>query len=294
VRSLRWLLAAVLLAAACGSSVDPAYRHEIEAWKAKRLANLTKPDGWLSLFGLFWLEEGENRVGSDPGAGVALPASAPRDLGRLFRSGESVRWEPSLGTPVSPGSAVDLKSDAEGDPTILSTGTVSFFVIKREARIGVRVKDTDAATRRNFKGLDYFSIDRSWRFEARFEPYDPPKKVVVPTVLGTSEVDVSPGALVFSRGGKTYRLEPVFEQGSDELFLVFGDETNGKETYGGGRFVYAPMPRDGKTVLDLNKAYSPPCIFTPYATCPLPMPSNRLPIAVEAGEKTYSGAWHHP
>jgi uncharacterized protein (DUF1684 family) len=287
--------------------MDPAYRREIEAWRAKRLANLTKPDGWLSLAGLFWLEEGENRVGSDPGARVSLPGSAPRNCGRLFRHGESVRWEPSpglrraeaasaaqAGVSVSPRGVMDLKNDAEGDPTILSTGTVSFFVIKREERIGVRVKDADSDTRKNFKGLDYFSIDRSWRLEARFEPYDPPKKVIVPTVLGTPEVDVSPGALVFSRGGKTYRLEPVFEQGSDELFLVFGDTTNGQETYGGGRFVYAPMPRDGRTVLDFNKAYSPPCIFTPYATCPLPMPSNRIPIAVAAGEKTYSGAWHHP
>lgn len=293
------LLLLAALSAACARQADHAselaYRQEIERWRAARLARLTSEDGWLTLVGLIWLQEGENRFGSDPSNTVALPAGkAPALAGSLVLEKGQVRLVPAPGTGLAvngrPPEAMPLKSDAAAQtPDILKLGTISFFVIRRGERLGVRVRDSESATRRNFRELEYFPADFRWRVEARFEPYTPHKTIDVPTELGTAEKDISPGAFVFSIRGKSYRLDPVFEEGSKDLFLIFGDETNGKETYGAGRFVYAPVPVNGKSVIDFNKAYNPPCAFTPYATCPLPPPQNHLPIRVEAGEKKYAG-----
>jgi uncharacterized protein (DUF1684 family) len=184
-----------------------------------------------------------------------------------------------------------LVSDENGDPTMLSAGTVSFFVIRRGDRTGVRVRDSASAVRRSFRGLEHYPVSSEWRFDARFIPYDPPKHVTVPTILGFPEDDVAPGELEFTWRGKPYRVVPILEQGSDEMFIIFGDRTNGKSTYGGGRFVYAPFAKGGKTVLDFNKAYNPPCVFTPFATCALPPAANHLPFEVTAGEKMYAESW---
>ena len=270
----------------------PEHRQEIERWRARRLERLKSPEGWLTLVGLFWLEPGKNAVGSDPGNRVALPAGkAAPFLGTLDCSGEAVTFHAapaagvtSAGQPVT---TLALRSDRDGDPTPLSVGTLTFYLISRGDRLGVRVKDSDSEPRRGFHGLDYFPIDPRWRVEARFEPYAPPKKVAVPNILGSVDPEDCPGALVFTLDGKTYRLDPVLERGETDLFVIFGDRTNGTDTYGAGRFLYAPPPVGGRTVLDFNKAYNPPCVFTPYATCPLPPPENRLAIRVEAGEKAY-------
>ena len=152
------------------------------------------------------------------------------------------------------------------------------LLIRRGDKIGVRVKDSQSQARRSFHGLDYFPIDPSWRIEARFEPYDPPRSISVPNVLGQDNAEKSPGALVFEHGGKTYRLDPVLERGETDYFVIFGDRTNGTDTYGAGRFLYVHPPVDGKTIIDFNKAYNPPCVFTEYATCPLPPPQNKLPV----------------
>ncbi len=182
---------------------------------------------------------------------------------------------------------VTLASDADEDTTMLRRGSLLFYLIRRGDRLGVRVKDSQSEARRNFRGLDYFPIDPGWRIEARFEPYDPPKSISVPNVLGQDNAEKSPGAVVFEHGGKTYRLDPVLERGETDYFVIFGDRTNGNETYGAGRFLYVKPPVDGRTVIDFNKAYNPPCVFTEYATCPLPPPQNKLPIRIEAGEKEY-------
>ena len=287
----------LLAATACSPRVDPGYRREIETWRQRRAERLRRDDGWLTLAGLFWLDPGSNPFGSGPEAKISLRGpGVPPVAGAIVLENGRTRLEPAPGAVLTadgrPATASDLVSDENGSPTVLRIGTFSFFVIRRGEKMGVRVRDTESPARKNFKGLDYFPIDPSWRVTARFEPYTPLKHIAVPTALGFPEDDVSPGALAFEHGGKTYRLDPVFEQGSEELFLIFGDRTNGKETYGAGRFVYAPMPKDGKTVIDFNKAYSPPCIFTPYATCPFPPPQNHLPTEVRAGEKTYSGAHH--
>ena len=277
-------------------SVNP-YAAEIETWRARRVARLTAPDGWLSVVGLFWLDEGDNSVGSAAGSRVALPAHAPARVGvvRLeggraaFRASPGARAEVD-GKPAT--GATPLRSDADGGPTAVSAGGVSFYPISRQGRLAIRVKDPESEARRAFRGLTYFPIDPSWRIEARVEPGDGPRPIAVPNVLGAETSEPSPGTLVFERGGETYRLTPVLEEGETDWFVIFADATNGRDTYGAGRFLYVAPAKDGRTVIDFNKAYNPPCVFTDYATCPLPPPQNRLPIRVEAGEKEYSHESH--
>jgi uncharacterized protein len=271
----------------------PRYRAEIEKWRADRVRRLTAEDGWLSVVGLSWPEEGDNSVGSAPSARVALPSGrTPARLGtiRLARGSASFTAAPGVsvthdGRPVR---TIVLAADADGDPTILRHGTVSLYAIRRGDRLGIRVKDSAASARREFHGIDGYAIDPKWRVVARFEPYRPKKSIPIPNVLGNVTQEPSSGAVVFSIGGREYRLDAVDEEGEEDLFLIFGDRTNGTATYGAGRFLYAPRPGpDGKTVVDFNKSYNPPCAFTAYATCPLPPPQNRLPVAVTAGEKRY-------
>jgi hypothetical protein len=188
------------------------------------------------------------------------------------------------GRPVT---TMTLRSDAEGEPTVVKHGSVSFYLIKRGERLGVRIKDSRNPALLAFHGIDSYPIDLKWRFDARFDASPAGKTISVPNILGSVEQEKSPGAVVFELEGKELRIGAVTESGTEDLFLIFGDQTNGVETYGGGRFLYAAPPdKNGRVVLDFNKAYNPPCVFTPYATCPLPPTQNRLPIRIEAGEKT--------
>jgi uncharacterized protein (DUF1684 family) len=306
------LCAALLLSAACApqqqqqaqqpqtqplvKATGAAYTDEVEQWKAKRLASLKGEDGWLSLVGLHWLKEGENRLGSDPSSDVPLlEGKAPRVAGSIFLSGGATRIEArpdsgitSEGKPVT---SLDLQPDTSGKPTVLKLGTLTFHVIKRGERLGVRVKDSASPERTNFRGLEYFPVDERWRVEARLEPHNPPKSIPITNVLGMEEDTPSPGTLVFDLNGQTYRLDALTEGGEEQFFVIFADQTSGKETYGAGRYLYAgPPDSQGRLLIDFNKAYSPPCAFTKYATCPLPPEQNKLPIRVEAGEKF---AGHH-
>jgi len=272
-----------------------AHRAEVEAWRAKRIGSLKKDDGWLTLVGLFWLREGGNSFGADPKTNrIVFPeAAGSRPMGSLDLSQGVVtlRAEPDAGLTAG-GRAVTtmaLRSDTEGEPTLLRRGSVSFYLIKRGERLGVRVKDSRNPALMAFHGIDSYPIDLKWRFGARFEAYPAGKTIPVPNILGSVEQEKSPGAVVFDFGGREFRIDAVTESGTEDLFLVFGDQTNGVETYGGGRFLYAaPADKNGQVVLDFNKAYNPPCVFTPYATCPLPPTQNRLGIRIEAGEKTYA------
>lgn len=278
--------------------VDPeAYRKEIETWRQERNEGLKKEDGWLTLVGLYWLKPGENRFGSDPGNPVILPkGKAPGVAGNLKVEGNAVTVsvEPGValtadGQEVKPG--MPLKTDADGKPTTLELGSLRFYVIKRGDRLGVRIKDRESPLRAGFKELDAYPIQPDWRVVARFEPYKD-KKISIANIVGQVDDLPSPGAVVFDWQGKTYRLDAL--EGSPEggLFLLFGDKTNGKETYGAGRFLDTDPPKDGKVVVDFNTAYNPPCAFTAFATCPLPPPQNKLSIAVPAGEKKFAGGPH--
>lgn len=262
------------------------HEEEVTAWKERRATRLQAEDGWLSLVGLHWLSEGENEL--------KIPHAGKGPAGTIVMKDGVVTLTPAIpmtiaGSPVTGPVVLADDSAAEG-PTIVQAGTVRFQVIKREPRYALRVKDSQAETRTKFKGLEYYPIDPKWRVEARFEPYNPMKKIPIDDVTGRKSESDSPGALVFNVDGKEYRLDPVLEEGSDELFIIFRDATSKDTTYGAGRYVYAKKPSpDGKVIIDFNKAYNPPCAFTPYATCPLPPQQNRLPIRIEAGEKKYAG-----
>lgn len=304
-RVLPW----ILLLAACNQPMEtkttetatskaPAATHEqeIRAWQTRRATNLKKEDSWLTLVGLFWLAEGENRFGSDRTKNnIVMPAKAPASMGTLtLEPGGRVTMNPAVpmtidGKPVE--GPVQLIADTQPNgPTVVKVGTMQFQIIERAGRFGIRVKDPEAEARRNFQGLEYFPIDPKWRIEAKYEPYDPPKKIPITNVLGFTTEETSPGALVFTVDGATYRLDPILEQGSDELFVIFKDTTSRDATYQAGRYLYAAKPGgDGRVIVDFNKAYNPPCAFTDFATCPLPPPQNRLPIRIEAGEKRYKG-----
>ena len=288
--------ALLLLTMPPAPTADASYRAEIETWRAARAARLQAPDGWLSVIGLYWLEPGPNAVGSSPDSRVRLPGVPPKlasialppagAAGTATLTPADAEGLTADGKPVS--GPIALSTDADAQPTMLARGTLLFYLIQRGDRVGVRVKDSASEARRSFHGIPSFPIDPAWRIEARFEPYDPPKSISVPNVLGQQDPEPSPGALVFERDGKTYRLDPVLERGETDYFVIFGDRTNGTDTYGAGRFLYVAPPVGGKTVIDFNKAYNPPCVFTEYATCPLPPPQNKLPIRIEAGEKEYA------
>lgn len=284
--------------AAPNSVAAATFESEIAAWRKERTDDLAKEDSWLTLVGLFWLDQGENRFGSDARNKVIFPKGRlPERAGLLIRDGEKVRIQAEEGAGIThegkPVTAMDLKNDNEEGTTLLEAGPVSFFVIRRGDRIGVRIKDKESETRRNFKGLDFYPVTPAWRVNARFEPYQPPKMVSIPNVLGQVNESPSPGAVVFEWQGKTLRLDTLGSLDGPELSLIFGDQTNGHETYGAGRFLEFATPKDGKAVVDFNRSYNPPCAFTAFATCPLPPRQNKLAIAVEAGEKKFAGGPHH-
>ncbi|MDE2022919.1 MAG: DUF1684 domain-containing protein [Gammaproteobacteria bacterium] len=277
---------------------DKQYEAEVLAWRARRLKKLTDDDGWTTLVGLFWLEPGENSFGRGGDNRILMDyPGLPEQVGTFQVAGREVRFVAAPGVNVlhngRPVHAMGpLEDDATGVPTVLSCGSVSIYLVERSGRLGIRVKDSRAETRMHFRGLEYFPVDPKWRIAARFEPYSPPKKIPITTVLGMEENMPSPGALVFEVERATCRLDAVLESGERDWFVMFADRTNGKQSYGAGRFLYVAPAADGWTVIDFNKSYSPPCAFSAFATCPLPPPQNRLPIAVTAGELKYAGVDH--
>jgi hypothetical protein len=272
-----------------GGPVAADYRRSIESWRAEREAKLKADDGWLALVGLFWLEEGPNRIGSAPDAEVALaPGSAPAAVGTItFRDGVAT-FAPAPGSDVringKPAGAQALRPQP-GSYDVVTTGSVTMFVIKRGDRYGVRVRDRNSARRREFTGLRWFPIREQYRVTARFIPHPKPTSILIANVLGAVEPWRTPGKVIFTLNGRELTLQPVLD-GPDatELFFIFRDGTTGSETYPGGRFLYAALPKNGEVVLDFNKSESPPCAFTAFATCPLPPKENALPVRVEAGE----------
>ncbi|MBK5259509.1 MAG: DUF1684 domain-containing protein [Thermoanaerobaculia bacterium] len=288
-------LCALLAFSACREEVtSDSYPAEMKRWRADREARLKKEDGWLTLAGLFWLEPGENTFGSAKPNRIAMPANAPAKCGTLTLREGQVFFDPDPsagmtinGQPAAAGVELLPDTDEKG-PTRVSFGVMHFIVIKRGEKFGIRVRDPESPARVAFRGLDYYPADARWRVNARLERYGPPKKVPITNVIGMTSDETSPGALVFELEGTTYRLDPIMESGSDELFVIFKDATSRDTTYPAGRYLYAAMPgAGGRVILDFNKAYNPPCAFTPFATCPLPPRQNRIAARVEAGEKNY-------
>lgn len=283
------------------ASLDPAaHRREVEAWQKARDARLRSDTGWLTLAALYWLHPGVNRFGAAAGNDLVLPPGAPAQAGTLRLDAGQVTVELAAGGSATvagqPITKRVLRSDTGGaEPDVVALGSVTLQIIERQGRLAVRVKDRNSEVRRTFKGMTYFAIDPRYRVVARFTPHPQPRSISVPSVLGSAETLPSPGIATFELGGQSCSLEPVIENpGDTQLFFIFRDRTAGKTTYGAGRFLYAEPPRNGEVVLDFNKAYSPPCAFTPFATCPLPPPQNRLPLAIEAGERYQGDAAHAP
>jgi hypothetical protein len=300
-RFVSLLLPVALFLSACEDPVpvDPAaHRAAIEAWQADRLESLTQPDGWLTLVGLLWLEPGEQTFGRSPEADLSLDnANLPPRTGRFTVTAGQVSFTAAPGVPVrhdgQPVDTLELVPDTTGEPTILSIGTLSFYVIERQEQLGVRLRDSTAPARAEFRGLDYFPIDAAWRVTAELVPYEPVKRIPILDVTGMQGKMKSPGALVFELQGMEYRLDPVLENGVTDWFIMLADQTSSHETYGAGRYLYVAPPRGGHTVIDFNQAYNPPCAFSNFATCPLPPAQNRLPLRITAGEKAY-GSYPHP
>lgn len=292
-------IASTLLSLALVATPDDAWQAGLEQWRQARAESLQREDGWLALVGLHWLEPGMTyRFGSAPGNDIVVD-SLPALLGRFtFDNGVwSLQLEPGMGVQHHDGvpeiGRVTLLSDRAAAragvvPTRLHHGSAQWMLIVRAGRTGLRIWDAQSPARTGFRGLKWFGPDPSWRIEGRWVAHEPPRTMEIATVLNTVEPMHNPGAVHFERDGKSFVLEALAEPGDDQLFIIFADRSNRTETYGAGRYLYADRPdAEGHVVLDFNRAYNPPCAFTPWATCPLPPPENRLDLYVTAGERRY-------
>jgi uncharacterized protein (DUF1684 family) len=271
-------------------------------WRAQHVADLQKPDGWLSLIGLEWLQPGETTLGSAPDNKIHLPAAAPAHLAVLKLENDGVQLvAPKGGFPAglqvdgSPAQEQVLRADPDHDkfnPRI-TYSTLNLYVIRRAARFAVRLKDAKSPSLAEFHGLNWYAPDAAYKVTAKWVPYNPAKKVSLITLIGTSYDQPVPGYAEFMLQGKSYRLEPVLEDPqSSKLFFILKDPTSANTTYPACRFLYTPLPshgldHEGDLVLDFNHLENPPCAYTPYATCPLPPAGNRLLVALPVGEQRY-------
>jgi uncharacterized protein (DUF1684 family) len=269
-------------------SVDGSpYQTEIESWRGRMEQSLRADRGWLTLAGLFWLNQGTNRFGTSPDSEIVLPGeSAPAHAGSIvFHAGAAtLQAEASAGVAVNGDSATTarLRSDADVTPDLVTVGDLTMLVIQRGQRHAIRLWDRRSPARAAFTGRRWYPVNEAYCLTARFIAHDPQRSLPVPNILGETEQRFSPGYAVFTLDGHEHSLDAVTE--GDELFFIFRDQTAGDATYPAGRFLKAAFPQNGWITLDFNRAYSPPCAFTAFATCPLPPPGNHLPLRIEAGE----------
>jgi len=286
------LVGCLLLQKSTVAQTSPKYREEMMNWNKKRIDFLRSPAGWLNLEGLFWLHPGKNYFGSGSSNDLIYKHPLmPAVAGYFEWENGEVKWisQPGVSITLQDSVVNSLKVFEEGKPVpLLALQTLHWNVIKREDKMGIRLRDIASKTVLNFRGIERYPTNISWRVTAKLEA-PPQANIFITNVLGQTNAQQTPGKLVFKINGKTYRLDALLEE--DQLFIIFADATNGKGTYPSGRFLYAALPDEkGNTVLDFNKAYNPPCAFSPFATCPLPPPQNRLPFAIPAGEKNYHAA----
>jgi len=269
----------ILLVVLCGVlwPASDAYRAQIEEWRRQREAALKADGGWLTVTGLFWLHEGANSFGAAAPNEIVLPVGAAVKDGSFELHNGKVTFHMD-------GQTRELRSDSGGKPDAITLGSLTMFAIQRGGKYGIRLKDNNSRLRKEFTGLHYYPVSADYRVTTRLAP--DAKKIPILNILGQVEDTPSPGYVDFELRGQKLRLTPV-EESPNELFFIFRDLTAGKEPYGSGRFMDAELGKDGEVVLDFNKAYNPPCAFTPYATCPLPPKENRLAVRIEAGELKY-------
>lgn len=269
-------------------SLSNEYRLELEQWKTQRLSSLKAPDGWTTLVGLQWIPEGENSLGSSKDAIIRFPDKCPENMGSIIRNGKNIS--------LIPNPAIEIKLEEEiisdtvnihlnQPPQLFQWKSVSFYLLQRLPKYGLRIKDSLAEARVSLTSLPYFPVSEEWVKKGTFESTASTDSVTIQDVVGTVYKQKIEGYAVFTHEGKKYKLL-LTNGGEEEYFINFADLTNGDHTYGGGRFLYVPREDDnGHMILDFNKAYSPPCEFTAYATCPIPPKENQLEIMIEAGEQ---------
>lgn len=262
--------------------------HELDRWRDSMDAALRKENGRLAVAGLFWLRQGENTFGPAETNDIVLPAPSPPRAGVfLLKEGRvhlNMLQPSALQVTGLATEDAALEPDASGEPTLVSCGPLTMIVIQRAQGLAIRLWDNRRLVRETFPGRVWFAADSTWRIEAVFRPHDPPRLIRIPDILGDSVDETSIGRVEFDRGGRRHRLEALPTE-SGGLWLIFGDRTNGRETYPSGRFLVCPPPEHGRTTVDFNRAYNPPCAFTEFATCPLPPRDNLLDLSVEAGER---------
>ncbi|MBL7846738.1 MAG: DUF1684 domain-containing protein [Cyclobacteriaceae bacterium] len=275
---------------------DPVYVKEIDAWHVYRVEVLKSPTGWLNLAGLFWLKEGINSFGAAADNDLVFPPVAEvQNYGYFLLDKGMVKQVLMPGVLVTNSgkrvaeTQVVFHPDSARQP-VMESGSLRWFVIKRDTKYGVRLRDLNHPNLFSFAGIERYPVDAAWKVTARWEE-TPGRTISITNVLGQTTPQSAPGTLVFSLNGREYRLDALDEGDPDRLFVIFGDATNTRETYGAGRYLYVPKPDSlGEVPLDFNKAENPPCAFTEFATCPLPPIQNVMDTEVRAGEKDYK---HH-
>jgi uncharacterized protein (DUF1684 family) len=281
---------------------DASWQQDLAAWRASHTADLQKPDGWLALAGLEWLDPGDNSFGSAADNKIHLPAGGPEHLGILRLGGTTVTLNPLPGgfpqgflIDGQPAKSRELRTDPDSDKhnPRMTIGTLNLYVVHRGERFALRIKDAKSPALIGFHGLRWYAPDATYHVAAQWIPYAPRKTITLATLIGTSYAQPVPGVAKFTLAGKTYQLEPVLEDPAvAKLFFIIRDTTSTSTTYGACRFLYTGFPTNGLEtpgglVLDFNHLENPPCAYTPYATCPLPPPGNRLPIPLPVGEQRY-------
>jgi uncharacterized protein len=278
-----WALSAV-------AASDP-YQREVEQWRARHQSEISKDFGWLTVVGLDWLREGDNRVGTEPSSEVPLPpGAAPQRVALISLRGGQAVLHPAPGVALTLNGKPAAETTLREDDDVLAINHLQFYLIRRGDRAGIRLKDNDSEARKHFQGLSWYPVDPSWRIPARFMAWPTQHSLTFHNTIGQQESEPSPGFATFQKDGREFRLEAMVDEG--KLFFVFRDQTSGKTTYGASRFLYAEPATNGVVMLDFNRAENPPCAFTAYATCPLPPPQNRLALPITAGEKKYAGGSH--
>lgn len=275
----------------CSQKNSEEYINEIEHWRDLRIDYMKSENGFLNLAGLFWLIEGSNTIGADSSNTFVFPIKTEDRLGTLFLNNDSVWFIQNKS------GLVKMDNGSSDDTTLvfvdkkvsvaMQHNDLKWFLIKRGVKYGIRLKDFDHPSLKGFDHIENYPIDGSWRVEATWEEYDTPKTVLLNNQVGMQINYPVKGRLKFTLKGEPYTLEPI-ETNEENLFVMIYDATSGKETYGSGRYLYVPRPVDKRTVIDFNKAYNPPCVYTEFATCLFPHEENRLPLEITVGEK-YSG-----